>query len=393
MRVVDGVPTALNRALRSFAETATDRAASSMSGNGQLTDLPLRDYRPIPRLQVPEHHVPRARFPAVDSHNHLGRWLTPGGGWMVPDVPALIDLMDATNVETIVNFDGEWGDELAANLDRYDHAYPGRFVTFCHADWTQLQRPAFGERLAASLAASVKAGAGGLKVWKDLGLHVRDHDDSMVLPDDPRLGPLWQTAGQLGVPVAIHTADPVAFFDPIDARNERLEQLLVHPDWSFVDPVYPRFNRLMEALESLVAANPRTTFIGLHAGCYPENLGWVGRMLDTYPNFHIDIAARLAELGRQPRSTRALILRHPDRVLFGTDEFPPDAQTYPMHFRFLETADEHFPHATTEVPLMGRWAISGLDLPDEVLSKVYAENATRLVPAVARTRRKGGMSK
>jgi predicted TIM-barrel fold metal-dependent hydrolase len=222
-----------------------------------------------------------------------------------------------------------------------------------------------------------------VKVWKDLGLHVRDSNDELLMPDDPRLEPLWATAGELGVPIFIHTADPVAFFDPVDERNERYEQLRAHPEWSFADAErFPRFERLMDALEALVAANPSTTFVGLHVGGYAENVGWVGRMLDTYPSFHVDIAARVAELGRQPRATRRLILEHPDRVLFGIDEFPPALENYAIYLRFLETADEQFRHSTEEIPLMGRWSISGLELPDDVLRKVYSENAVRLVPGL-----------
>jgi predicted TIM-barrel fold metal-dependent hydrolase len=282
--------------------------------------------------------------------------------------------MDACNVRAIVNLDGRWGAELEANLDRYDRAYPGRFATFCHVDWSLP-----GDLAAQSLARSVTAGARGLKVWKDLGLHVNDASGALLLPDDPRLGPLWETAADIGVPVAIHTADPVAFFDLVDGRNERYEQLLANPGWSFADPArFPRFERLMEALETLVAMHPRTTFVAVHAGCNAEDLTWVGRMLATYPNLHIDIAARIAELGRQPRATRELILRFPDRVLFGTDEFPPDARTYATHFRFLETLDEAFAHSEEDPPLMGRWTISGLGLPADVLARVYAGNAARV---------------
>lgn len=340
----------------------------------------LADYRPIAQVVTEVHEVARAAHPVVDAHTHLGRWLTGDGSWMVPSVDDLLAMLDSAGVTTMVNLDGRWGDELEANLDRYDRAHPGRFVTFCHVDLTELKVPGFGERMAASLAASARAGAAGLKVWKDLGLHARDHRDELVLPDDVRLAPLWGAAAELGLPVWIHTADPVAFFEPADERNERFEQLVAHPEWSFADPRFPRFERLIAALECLVAANPDTTFVGVHAGCYPENLGWVARMLDTYPNFHVDIAARLAELGRVPRATRALILRHPDRVLFGTDDFPPAAATYATHFRFLETADEAFPHSTEDPPLMGRWTISGLDLPAEALRALYRDNAVRLIP-------------
>jgi predicted TIM-barrel fold metal-dependent hydrolase len=353
----------------------------------QLRDLRLRDWRPVPRLVAPVHRVERARFPAVDAHNHLGRWLSEWvgrpGGWTVPDVAELLELMEAWNLVAIVNLDGRWGNELEANLDRYDRAHPGRFATCAHVDWAEAVASGdLGRAAAGSLRASVHAGAKGLKVWKDLGLHVRDERGELILPDDPRLAPLWEAAAELGVPVFIHTADPVAFFDPVDERNERLEQLLEHPEWSFADPAFPRFERLMEALEGLVAAQPATTFVGVHFGGYAEDPAFVGRMLDAYPNYHVDVAARVAELGRQPRAVREVIVRHPDRVLFGIDEFPPAAENYAIYLRFLETADEHFPHSTEEVPLMGRWAISGLDLPEDVLRMVEGENARRIVPGL-----------
>jgi predicted TIM-barrel fold metal-dependent hydrolase len=345
-----------------------------------LAQLRLRDYRPVASLSAPSHRVERARVPAIDAHTHLGRWLT-GGSWAVPSIARLAGLMDSCNIAAAVNLDGRWGDELEANLDRYDRRYPGRFATFCHVDWDALA-DGEPERLPASLADSVARGARGLKVWKDLGLHVRDHQGRLVLPDDPRLGPLWEQAAELAVPVAIHTADPVAFFEPVDERNERLEELLDNPEWSFAGPGFPRFSQLMRSLEALVAAHPRTRFIGLHAGCNAEDIAWIARMLDTYPNLTIDIAARIAELGRQPRRTRALILRHPGRVLFGSDLIPPERDGYELYFRFLETDDEYFRYSPSDPPPTGRWCISGLDLPGEVLRLVYAENARMLLPGL-----------
>jgi predicted TIM-barrel fold metal-dependent hydrolase len=329
--------------------------------------------------------VARARFPAVDAHNHLGRWLSADGTW-VADVGVLLAAMDQCNVVAVVNLDGRWGDELEANLDRYDRAHPGRFATFCHVDWdvARTDPAGFGEHLAESVGRSARAGAAGVKVWKDLGLHVRDDRGELILPDDRRLAPVWEAAAGAGIPVWIHTADPMAFFDPVDETNERLEELLAHPDWSFADRRrFPAFERLMDALEALVAANPATTFVGVHVGSFAEDLGRLRRMLAAYPNFHVDVAARIAELGRQPRAAMALIESHPDRVLFGTDAFPPDAAEYAIHFRFLETADEHFAYSTDATPPQGRWAISGLDLPDDVLAKVYAGNARRLLSGLA----------
>jgi hypothetical protein len=353
-------------------------------------DLPLRAYRPRARLVLPEHPVSRARHAAVDAHTHLGRWLSAWAGregrWLVEDVKSWLESQARFNVRAFVNLDGRWGEELRANLEHFDHRVPGRVATFCHVDWSLLSGGSPVEEaraLAANLSDSARAGAAGVKVWKDLGLHVRDGDGRLVLPDDERLSEMWESAGDLGLPVWWHVADPVAFFDPVDEHNEYLELLVARPDWSFAGPEFPSFERLVESMESVVSRHPGTTFVAVHAGCYAENLGWVGRMLDSYPTFNIDISARIAQLGRQPRATRSLFLRHPDRVLFGTDQIPHTGDSYPTHFRFLETADEHFSHSEDDSPLMGRWAISGLDLPDDVLRLLYHDNAVRLVPRLA----------
>ena len=353
-----------------------------MTDHEDLRELRLRRFRPVSALRTTQHLVPRARFLAIDVHNHLGRWLT--SGWAAPDVAALLEVMDAANVAAIVNLDGMRGEELQANLDRYDRAHPGRFVTFTQVDWREVAGgDGFGERLAAQLREAADGGARGLKVWKNFELHLCDDAGGLIAPDDERLAPLWEAAADVGVPVLIHTGDPLAFFDPMDERNERIEELLEHPDWWFGDRSrFPSFDDLLGAFERLVASHPRTTFIGAHVAGAAEDLAWVGRMLDAYPNLHVDLAARIAELGRQPRATRALLERHPTRILFGTDEFPPMQEVYAIHFRFLETADESFAYSIEDPPPQGRWAISGLDLPEDVLRAVYRDNALRLIPGL-----------
>jgi predicted TIM-barrel fold metal-dependent hydrolase len=352
--------------------------------------IALADYRPRPTLRVPVTRVERPAMRAIDGHNHLGRWIThwvrPGGGWMAEDVGALLALMDAVDVEAVVNLDGRWGAELEANLNRYDRAHPGRFLTFCHVDWAELARPGGTGRLVASLEASRRAGARGLKVWKDLGLGVRDAAGALVLPDDPRVRPVWEAAGELGLPVLIHTADPIAFFQPVDAGNERLEELAVHPEWAVTGDEMPTFERLLEALEAVVAAHPRTTFVAAHVCCCAEDLEWVGRMLSAYANLNLDFSQRIAELGRQPRAARRLFTEHPDRILFGTDELPPSREGYEAYFRFLETADEHFSYSPDpENPWpQGRWYISALHLPPDVLHAIYRENALRVLGPLTR---------
>lgn len=344
-----------------------------------LQRLPLADFRPRASLRrALTDLVGQPPVSMIDAHNHLGRWLT--GGWPTPDVGRLLATMDGCGIEAIVNLDGMWGDELEANLDRYDRAHPGRFATF--AQWDRA-RFAAGEweGLGQQVAGSLARGAKGLKVWKDLGLHLRDDRGALVMPDDLRLDPVWDAVAAAGVPVTIHVADPIAFFEPLDPRNERLEELLAHPDWWFGDRSrFPAFDQLLEDLESLIARRSDVVFIGAHVLCCAEDLAWVDRMLTTYPNAFADVAARIAELGRVPRAARELFMKHADRLLLGTDS-PPEPDVYEVHRRFFETADEHFPYDPDpdEAPTQGRWAISGLGLPEDVLSRVYSGNARRLI--------------
>ncbi|GAA1626305.1 hypothetical protein GCM10009790_06260 [Georgenia ruanii] len=361
-------------------------SAPAPAGSGERTrgrlpsDLRVADWAPRSRLAATTTTVGRAAVPAIDVHNHLGRWLT-DGQWCTPDVDALLATMDAAGVETVVNLDGLWGGELEANLDRYDRAHPGRFLTFCQVEWALLAQPDGERRAQEQLRDSARRGARGVKVWKDLGLHVRDETGALVLPDDPRVVRTLALAGELGLPVLIHVADPKAFFDPVDEHNERLDELLAVPEWSFADrDRFPTFERLLEALQALVTATPGTRYIGAHVGCVAEDLDHVERLLDAAPNLVVDIAGRLAELGRQPRRFRRLVLDHPDRVLFGTDAYPLTAEQLEVHLRFLETADEAFDYAPgCAVPPQGRWTISGVHLPGEVLRAVYRDNARRVL--------------
>ena len=236
------------------------------------------------------------------------------------------------------------------------------------------------------------AGARGLKLTKTLGLYLREQVTSgpLVAVDDSRFDPMWETCAALNLPVAIHVSDPEAFFLPIDRFNERYEELHAHPDWSFHGPEFPTHVELLAARDRVLARHPRTAFIGLHVGHWAENLSAVGETLDRFPNLHVEIGARIGELGRQPRAARRFFEAYQDRILFGTDAIPsPEGDAtpqqifgdalYEIYYRFLETDDEHFDYAPAPVPPQGRWRISGLALPESILRKVYLENAERLL--------------
>ena len=350
-------------------------------------DLRLTDYAPRSMLRRPATRVDQPVFPVIDAHAHLGP--SPfGGGWFERPVAELLDLLDSVGAEAIVDLDGGWDARLQAELDHFAVARD-RVIVFAGVDYDAFALyDDFGEREAARLRAAAAAGARGLKVWKRLGLEARDSRGRLVAVDDRRLDPLWSTAGELGLPILIHVGDPIAFFLPLDRHNERYEELVDHPDWHFWpprqpgagpdDPGFPSFDEIMAALQRVVERHAATTFIGAHVGCAAEDLDLVSEMLVACPNYAVDIAARLGELGRQPYTARDFVIRHQDRIVFGTDG-DPDPGEYRRWYRFLETHDESFDYGGDDIPAQGRWQIHGIELPPEVLRKVYSENARRLL--------------
>jgi len=332
----------------------------------------LKDFHPEPALHAAVHELRRAKFPVIDVHTHTNDAV--GIGDRV-DPQEMIARMDRLNLNTIVILTGMWGDKLQRIIDNMVKPYPGRFVVFTQFDWSKIDDPDFSELMVRQIDDSVARGARGLKVLKELGLGVRDSTGRLVPIDAPRLDAAWEECGRLGIPVFIHVADPEAFFHPIDARNERYEELIEHPDWSFYGPQFPSLQDLLSQRDRMFAKHPRTTFVALHFGSWPENLDFVEQTLRKFPNVMIETGAREGELGRQPRRTREIFMQYSERILFGTDEGAGEAM-YRNYFRWLETEDEYFPYA--QYPLQGRWMIYGLVLPDDVLEKVCHRNAEGL---------------
>lgn len=341
--------------------------------------MEFQNFYPQSKLVTKTTLVEKPRFPAFDAHNHLGEDF--GGGWDHKPLPNLLDMLDQAGIVRYVDLDGGWSESLlSAHLDHFKQPAPERFQIFGGVDWSMWQEKgdAFPEWASGRLRVQKERGAEGLKIWKGLGMHVKDQAGKLVDVDDLRLNPIWETAGELDLPVLIHIADPVAFFDPIDEANERWDELSNHVDWAFTSPPSPPFLHIVEGLVAIVARNPHTIFIGAHVGCYAENLAWVGALLDRCPNFYVDISARIGELGRQPYTARRFFLRYADRILFGSD-MGPYPEAYRIIYRFLETDDEYFNYNATPIPMQGRWHVYGLYLPDEVLEKVYFRNAEHIL--------------
>lgn len=334
--------------------------------------LLLKDFKPITRLHSTAHNVTRAKTYVIDIHSHIN---DAAGIHAHQDPKKVVELMDRANVRTVYILTGMWGEKLQKVIDEMVKPFPGRFVVFTQLDWNRVNEADFTAQMIVQLRDSVKRGARGLKLLKDFGLNVRDRKGALIKIDDPRFDPIWEECAKLKIPVFIHSTDPEAFFHPTDATNERYEELVENPDWSFPPDRFPSKESLLAARDRVFARHPRTIFVALHFANWPENLDYVERLLDRNPNVMLEFGARVAELGRQPRRTRALFEKFQDRIMFGSD-FELEDGMYANHFRWLETADEYFDY--WGAPDQGRWKIYGLDLPLSILTKIYHTNAERL---------------
>ncbi len=352
----------------------------------------INDYEPKSMLHVPETRVERARFPVIDFHTHLSFTDTSGVAEKArfrAKPEDIIVAMDRKNVRTMVNLTGGYGAALEESIRYLQTPHPDRFIVFTEPWFKRVAEPNYSKFQAEQIERAKKAGAKGLKVLKTLGLYLRENvtTGKLIKIDDSRFDPMWEAAGAMKMPVAIHTSDPEAFFLPIDRFNERYEELNAHPNWSFYGKDYPSNRELHEARLRVIARHPRTHFVLLHVG-NSEDLAWVSEWLDRYPNTSVEIGARIGELGRQPRAARKFFDKYQDRILFGTDAVPQGTETpqqifgdklYEIYYRFLETEDEYFDYAPSRIPPQGRWRIYGLGLPEAVLRKVYHENAERVL--------------
>jgi len=332
--------------------------------------MDFESYNPPSTLVVPEHKVTRAKYPFIDVHNHQ---------FDMPekDLGILIKDMDRLNMQVLVNLSGESGNRIRKSVANIKEHYPKRFIVFANVDFDKVGEPGWGERAAKQLEEDVKNGANGLKVYKNLGFSVVDVNGKRVTVDDPRLDAVWEKAGELKIPVIIHTADPKSFWDPVDANNERWLELTTHPNRKKDNNNPAPWDTLIAEQHRMFRNHPKTTFIAAHFGWYPNNLQKLGQLLDEMPNVVVEFGAVIAELGRQPRAAKQFFTKYQDRILFGKDSWVPDE--YATYFRVLETEDEYFPY---HKKYHAFWAMYGMGLPDDILKKVYYKNALRIIPNI-----------
>jgi predicted TIM-barrel fold metal-dependent hydrolase len=333
----------------------------------------IREYKPRSTLVVPQHPVPRAKFPVVDIHGH------PPALTSESAIAQVVAAMDPINVQVMVNASGASGERLRQQVAAIRASrHKDRFAMFTNIAFRDVG-PGFGQKAAAQLEADVKAGALGVgEIMKGFGLTARKTDGSRLKLDDPELDPIWQTAARLTIPVFIHTADPAEFFQPMDFQNERWLEMALYPDRRYFDRSrFPSFEELMGERDRLVAKHPKTTFILAHLGWHANDLGRLGAMMDRMPNMYAEVGAILYDIGRQPRTAHEFFTKYKDRLLFGKDSFQPDE--YPYYWRVFETNDEYFDYYRH---YHASWKLYGMGLSDQVLKKLYFQNALKVVPGL-----------
>jgi predicted TIM-barrel fold metal-dependent hydrolase len=330
----------------------------------------IREYKPKSTLVVAQHPVPRAKYPVIDIHSHQPTPISDG------EFGRVMKGMEANNLRLLVNLSGSSGERLRQGIEAIRHSsYKDRMVLFANVDFRSMG-PGGGAKAAKQLEADIKAGAVGLKVFKDLGMFDTKTDGSRLKVDDPELDPIWETCARLNVPVLIHVGEPQAFFDPLDYNNERWLELSLYPDRRHQEGV--RFEQLITERNNMVKKHPNTRYILAHFGWHANDLARAGKLLDENPNVYYDVAAVLYDFGRQPRAAHEFFVKYQDRILFGKDSYQPDE--YPYYWRVFETNDEYFDYYRDYHAF---WKLYGIGLPDQVLRKLYYQNALKVTPGIS----------
>lgn len=338
----------------------------------------------------------KAAFPVIDAHNHL---------WGQKEAGRIVEVMDTTGVsafcDVTANVEIEFGGggytikqgDINNFFKNFPGKYPGRFYCFTMASFAKTtseplftDHKKFVEECIEILHKHHKAGAKGLKILKELGLHYKDPEGNLIFPDDERLAPVWEEAAKLEMPVLIHQADPYGFFEPVTPENEHYEVLLKYPSWSFADKKFPHKLELLKRRYLMIKQHPNTIFILPHFANFAENIDYVSQLLDENANVYIDFSARMDELGRQPYSSREFFIKHQDRIIFGSDMpagIDSSVEMYRTYFRFLETFDEAFYAPDYDGTFeRARWPVCGIGLPSNVLEKIYNKNILKIIPSL-----------
>ena len=346
--------------------------------------MDIGEYSPKSTLVVNENKVYKSKFPFIDVHSH--HWDMP-----IQDLSELVSEMDSLNMAYLINLSGSglatfFGKQdlmeknLTSSIKNIKENFPKRFGVFFNINFNRIDDEDFKRNTTLLINDAVEQGAIGLKVYKNLGLNLRDSKGKRVPVDDERLSFIWEECAKLNIPVLIHSGEPKAFFDPIDKFNERWLHAREKPNSFRSSDQYPAFDKVMLEQHNMFRKHSKTKFINAHFGWYANDLSKLSKILDELQNVSVEFGAVINELGRQPRAAKKFFIEYQDRILFGKDIYKKDE--YYIYFRVLETSDEYIQYYRKR---HGLWRLYGMGLPDDVLKKIYYENALQMFPSIDRT--------
>ena len=346
--------------------------------------MDIGEYSPKSTLVVDENKIYRSKFPFIDVHSH--HWDMP-----IQDLSTLVSEMDSLNMAYLINLSGSglatfFGKQdlmeknLTSSIKNVKENFPKRFGVFFNINFNRIDDENFRRNTTLLINDAVNQGAIGLKVYKNLGLNLRDSKGKRVPVDDERLDFIWEECAKLNIPVLIHSGEPKAFFDPIDKFNERWLHAREKPNSFRSGDQYPAFDKVMLEQHNMFRKHSKTTFINAHFGWYANDLSKLSKILDELQNVSVEFGAVINELGRQPRAAKKFFIEYQDRILFGKDIYKKDE--YYIYFRVLETSDEYIQYYRKR---HGLWRLYGMGLPDDVLKKIYYENALKMFPSIDRS--------
>ena len=330
--------------------------------------LKLKDYDPISVFVMDEHHPTAAKFSTIDMHSHAYRKDEAG-------IREWAKILDENNIEKVIVHTKAYGEEFDRLYDLYT-GISDKFEVWCGFDMTKWDQPEFPECAVKELERCFAKGAGGVGELIDKGMGERISGEGREIGlhfNDPKFDALFEKCGELGLPVSIHSGDPIWMYEPLDAHNDGL--MNAKPWWIDVSvPGTLDLDGVVQCFEECVARHPNTTFIACHLINLHHDYGRLAAIMDRHPNLLIDISARHQETCVTPRATKRFYEQYQDRILFGTDNDPvPDM--YHAQWRILETEDEHFYLEEQSY----HWPMQGIGLSDTVLKKIYHDNAARLL--------------